>query len=123
MPPGLSPALLVRVLAYRLQAEALGDLNRETARALDRMAGQGGSEVVPFPDQRASQPGTILVREWQGTLQLVMCDGYVWNGKAYRSLSEVARAITGTRWNGPRFFGPRAAANEMTDRPPTRSAA
>ena len=111
-PTGLSRTLLVRALAYKLQAEALGDLDRDTARALDRMAGQGAEvEVMPLPDTRGSQRGTVLVREWQGTLQsvMVMEDGYAWNGVAYRSLSEVARAITGTRWNGPRFFGLRAA--------------
>lgn len=112
VPAGLARGLLVRALAYRLQAEALGDLDRETARALDRMAGQGGGgEVIPLPDDRGSQHGTVLVREWQGTMHSVtaMSDGYAWNGTAYRSLSEVARAITGTRWNGPRFFGLRAA--------------
>ena len=114
-PSGLSRGMLVRVLAYRLQAEALGDLDRATARALDRMAGQGaeqgGAAVIPLPDERGSQAGTVLVREWQGTMHsvMVMRDGYTWGGTAYRSLSEVARAITGTRWNGPRFFGLRSA--------------
>jgi hypothetical protein len=108
VPPGLPRTLLVRVLSYRLQAEALGDLDRDTARALDRLAGPGGgAAVIPLPDDRGSQPGTVLVREWQGTMHtvMVMSDGYAWNGVTYRSLSEVARAITGTRWNGPRFFG------------------
>ena len=114
-PEGLSRTLLVRVLAYRLQADALGDLDRDTARALDRMAGQGaGAEVMPMPDTRGSQRGTVLVREWQGTLHsvMVMEAGYAWNGVTYRSLSEVARAITGTRWNGPRFFGLRTTKDK-----------
>ena len=115
-PAGLSRTLLARVLAYRLQAEALGDLDLETARALDRMTGEGGGEVIPLPDQRGSQPGTMLVREWQGTMHSVMVlgGGYAWNGTTYRSLSEVARAITGTRWNGPRFFGLRGSKDHRS---------
>ena len=118
-PAGLPRGLLVRALAYRLQADALGDLDRESVRALDRMAGQGeGAEVIPMPDARGSQQGTVLVREWQGVMHsvMVMSDGYAWNGTAYRSLSEVARAITGTRWNGPRFFGLRAAIEKTGHR-------
>jgi hypothetical protein len=103
-PPGLSRALLQRGLAYRVQADALGDLDRETLKALGRM-GQGG-EVIPLPETR-TRPGTLLVREWQGAIHSVMVldEGYAWNGQTYESLSKVAHAITGTRWNGPRFFG------------------
>jgi hypothetical protein len=56
---------------------------------------------------RSSRPGTILVREWQGTTHhaTVVADGFVWNGRSYSSLSAIARAITGTKWNGYRFFG------------------
>lgn len=105
-PPGLSRALLHRALAYRIQAQALGDLDRETLRALTRMAGEGG-EVIPLPELRARKPGTLLVREWQGAMHSVMVleKGFAWNGKSFSSLSEVALAITGTKWNGPRFFG------------------
>lgn len=104
-PPGLSRALLHRALAYRIQADALGDLDRETMRALDRMAGEGG-EVIPLPDRRATS-GTLLVREWGGAMHsvTVLEEGFAWNGRTFASLSEVAGAITGTRWNGPRFFG------------------
>ena len=115
----------MRALSYKLQADALGDLDRDTARALDRMAGQGaGAEVMPVPGTRSAQRGTVLVREWQGTLHsvMVMEDGYAWNCVTYRSLSEVARAITGTRWNGPRFFGLRAT-KEKTGRTQKRAAA
>ena len=105
-PPGLSRALLHRALAYRVQADALGDLDGETMRALDRMAGEGG-EVIPLPDRRATAPGTLLVREWGGAMHSVMVldEGFAWNGRTFSSLSEVAQAITGTKWNGPRFFG------------------
>ena len=99
-----------QVLAYRVQAAALGDLDPVTARLLDRLAAEGRSGTradVPVPDRIGIRPGTVLVREWDGTLQrvMVLADGFAWNGTKYKSLSQVARAITGTRWNGPRFFG------------------
>jgi hypothetical protein len=58
-----------------------------------------------------ARPGTILVREWQGTTHhvTVVADGFIWNGGSHSSLSGIARAITGTKWNGPRFFGLREA--------------
>jgi hypothetical protein len=108
-PARVPKTLLLRVLAYRVQAAALGDLDRVTARLLARLASQpSGDRVdVPVPDRIGIKPGTVLVREWDGTPQrvMVLADGFTWNGATYRSLSQVARAITGTRWNGPRFFG------------------
>lgn len=107
-PEHLPRSLLVRVLAYRLQNRAFGHLDRESARFLDRLAlGAGRDADVPLPEVPSIKPGALLMREWQGTLQriTVLDDGFAWNGKSYRSLSEVARAITGTSWNGPRFFG------------------
>jgi hypothetical protein len=111
-PPHLPRHLLFRILAYRLQADRLGDLNAATRRVLDRI-GSGSSEgidrlVVDLNRSRAElRPGTLLTREWDGHLQqvMVLADGFTWNGKTYRSLSKVAFAITGSRWNGPRFFG------------------
>jgi hypothetical protein len=102
--------LLLQVLAYRVQAAALGDLDPVTARVLDRLAAEGRSSMrvqVLVPDRIGIRPGTVLVREWDGTPQrvMVLADGFAWNGTTYQSLSQVARAITGTRWNGPRFFG------------------
>ena len=63
------------------------------------------------------KPGTLLVREWQGALQRVMAldQGFAWNGATYASLSEVARAITGTNWNGPRFFGLRQSGRQVPE--------
>jgi Protein of unknown function (DUF2924) len=108
-PPHLPKHLLLRLLAYRLQADALGDLDKATIRFLEQLAtgGRKASAPVPLPVSRSVRPGTLLRREWQGVLHqvMVMYDGFSWNGATYRSLSEVARAITGTRWNGPRFFG------------------
>ncbi len=113
-PAHLSKSLLLRLLAYRIQANALGDLDPATARFLERIASdpalQKGS--IPLPDSETVKPGALLVREWEGVTHRVMAvsGGYAWNGDIYRSLSQVARAITGTRWNGPRFFGLRERA-------------
>jgi hypothetical protein len=111
-PDHLPRHLLYRTIAYRLQAERLGDLDRETQRFLDRVAmGTQKGDELPASGHRRSrhglQLGTILVREWDGKPQRVTVrdDGFTWNGTTYRSLTEVAFAMTGTRWSGPRFFG------------------
>jgi hypothetical protein len=111
-PEPLPRHLLFRVLAYRLQAECLGDLDQETVRLLDRIAsgngGNGRSSVLGNQSRfDRLQPGSMLVREWDGARQrvVVLDSGFAWNGKTYRSLSAVAFAMTGTRWSGPRFFG------------------
>ena len=111
-PPHLPRHLLFRILAYRLQADKLGELNADTRRLLDRMGFETadgiGRLVANLNRSRAElRPGTLLTREWAGHLQqvMVLADGFSWNGKTYRSLSKVAFAITGSRWNGPRFFG------------------
>jgi Protein of unknown function (DUF2924) len=108
--PHLPRHLLFRVLAYRLQADHLGDPDGESQRLLDRSESpeKAGHRAVAF-GRRATElhPGTILVREWNGQMQrvAVIADGFAWNGKTYPSLSKVAFAITGTRWSGPKFFG------------------
>src|SRR5829696_3487655 len=109
--PDLPRALLQRILAYRIQADAAGDLDPTTIKLLDRL-GRGEISEIPLPELRAIKPGTLLVREWEGTLQrvVVLESGFAWNGVTYESLSKVARAITGTNWNGPRFFGLRDRA-------------
>lgn len=106
-PAAVSKSLLLRMLAYRVQADAMGDLDAETTRFLDRIASRPTTAAVPLPDRERIGGGGVLVREWEGVTHRVMAlkDGYAWNGGTYRSLSEVARAITGVRWNGPRFFG------------------
>jgi hypothetical protein len=109
-PAHLPRHLLFRILAYRLQADRLGDLDSESQRLLDRSgsperAGQNAVDSVRrITDLR---PGTILGREWNGKMQrvAVLANGFAWNGETYPSLSQIALAITGTRWNGPRFFG------------------
>ena len=102
--------LLFRVLAYRIQASAQGDLERDCQRLLDRAALPNANRKhrAELMQVRVTvQPGTILSREWNGRIErvAVSADGFVWNGKTYPSLSKVAFAITSTRWNGPRFFG------------------
>ena len=102
--------VLFRVLAYRLQAIQLGDLDGECQRILDRSGSpeDSGQRAVDLNRRTVNlRPGTVLGREWNGRMQRVsvLADGFAWNGKTYSSLSQVAFAITGTRWNGPRFFG------------------
>ena len=99
--PRLSPAMLRLALAYELQAKVLGGLSRAAQQRLDQAA-------AAKTQTRSASPGMRLVREWQGKVHIVTIgeNGEVeWNGKAWRSLSEVARAITGSRWSGPAFFG------------------
>src|SRR6516162_888769 len=102
--------LLFAVLAYRLQADELGDIAPVTARLLKQIGTSRTTlEVASEFDRRRTElkPGTVLVREWnnQPHRVMVMDEGFVWNGKTYDSLSNVAFAITSTKWNGPRFFG------------------
>jgi len=113
-PPSHLPRhLLFAVLAYRLQADELGDLDPVTARLLKQIATGGGTrEASRWADEFSRRrtelkPGTILTREWNAQAYRVMVvhEGFAWNGKTYDSLSKVAFAITGTNWNGPRFFG------------------
>jgi hypothetical protein len=109
-PPHLPRHLLFRMLAYRLQADHLGDLDSETRRLLDRSGDPieiGRLAAERNHRQTKLRPGTLLTREWDGRLQqvMVLADGFAWNGKTYRSLSKVAFAMTGSRWSGPRFFG------------------
>jgi hypothetical protein len=120
-PPQLSRPLLLRLLAYRLQARAYGDLDHETVRYLNRIARESARRkaeqgrrnvkapppVPPVPTSTRLKPGTLLAREFNGIMHRVTVtqEGFAWQGNTYSSLSEIARLITGTRWNGPRFFG------------------
>jgi len=118
-PPHLPRHLMFRMLAYQLQAERFGDLDAESRRLLDRSETpqKAGRRAVSLRQPISElRPGTTLGREWNGQMQRVAvhADGFVWNGKTYRSLSQVAFAITGTRWNGPRFFGLRDKSPKRT---------
>jgi Protein of unknown function (DUF2924) len=122
-PKHLTRYLLFRILAYRMQADRLGDLDGNTLKLLARASPQEDrssavSKGLAELDQRRFAPpaGTVLVREWDRTSHrvMVMADGFAWNGKRFDSLSQVAFAITGTKWNGPRFFGLRDRRPEAT---------
>ena len=109
-PPYLPRHLLFRMLAYRLQADHLGDLDGESRRLLDSAVSPeaaGKRAVERARVTRDMSPGTMLGREWNGRMHriAVLAEGFAWNGKTYPSLSKIALAITGTHWNGPRFFG------------------
>jgi hypothetical protein len=125
-PPSVPKFLLLRVLAYRLQADAGGDLDLETRKYLAGVAdelvsqknpdrsgkvssGPASLTAIGLPDLRPGrlQLGSVLVREHGGIVHhvMVLADGFAWKGRTYASLSTVALAITGTVWNGRRFFG------------------
>jgi hypothetical protein len=112
-PDHLPQHLLFAIITYRIQVDRFGDLDHETRQVLDRTdSNEIGSalsaRLVSFDQKRTElTPGTVLVREWDRHSQrvMVMADGFAWNGQTYDSLSKVAFAITGTKWNGPRFFG------------------
>ena len=111
-PAHLPRWLLIRVLACRLQSDALGGLEKSIQRIL--RSGKEDGAGPPF-DRRAPQTregvslkvGALLVREWKGQLERVMIleEGFAWNGQTFGSLSQIAKAMTGTNWNGHRFFG------------------
>jgi hypothetical protein len=114
-PKAFGPDLLRRSIAYRIQEKAYGGLSRSTQRLLDQMmkafaAKPNGKIVLP----RRIKPGSVLVREWKSRSHrvMVLADGFAYDGKTFGNLSEIAGLITGTRWNGPRFFGLRSKTDE-----------
>src|SRR5262249_23092538 len=111
-PPGISPALLVRAIAYRLQEKTRGRLKPSTRRLLQRIATDANEPRATLSTSAANlKPGAVLLREWHGTTHqvTVLADSVRFRGQRYRSLSQVARMITGSRWSGPLFFGLRRA--------------
>jgi Protein of unknown function (DUF2924) len=117
-PRRISRDLLIRALAYRIQEKALGGLTPSTRRLLTKVAAEAAArraiQVAPEPSLKR---GTVLLREWHGTQHQVIVreDGIVFNGKQYKSLSQVAYRITGTKWSGPLFFGLKANRQEQTN--------
>ena len=117
-PAHLPRWLLMRVLADRLQADVFGDLDKSIRWILRSGVG------APF-DRRAPQTreglglkaGALLVREWNSRLERVMIleEGFAWNGQTFGSLSQIAKAMTGTNWNGHRFFGLRQGKTPKAD--------
>ena len=108
-PPNLTARLMHHVLAWRLQSEVcniaeLSKAQKEWAQVMTQRAGGADTPTLPAP---AAEPGTRLLKDWGGTTHEVVVgeDGVLWNGQSYRSLSAVARAMTGNNRNGPKFFG------------------
>src|SRR6201987_829177 len=113
-PAGLTKDIIKRRIAHRIQERAFGGLGRETKKLLDRLA-RGGKTRAEL--NRRLKPGAVLVREYQGTRHTVTVvpEGFSWQDATYTSLSTIARTITGTAWNGPRFFGLREAAQKYVE--------
>ena len=110
-------SFLIRVIAYRLQEEAFGGLKPSAQQILDRVFdGRGETAQQRTPRPRAGA-GTVLIREWRGTRHrvTVLDNDVIYRGRRYKSLSEVARAITGARWSGPLFFGLKGRAKEVAN--------
>ncbi len=110
-PRSLGRDVLALGIAYAWQERSQGGRSARIAKELDRLSRgvlQDKLTSSPLPRRTpALRTGTVLIREWQGTTHHVTVtgDGFVWNNRPYPSLTGVARAVTGTRWNGPRFFG------------------
>jgi hypothetical protein len=112
-PKAFGPDLLRRSIAHRIQERAYGGLPKTTRRLLDQLVKAAAAKPngrLELP--RRIKPGSELVRTWNGRTYrvMVMADGFAHDGKTFSSLSEIASDITGTNWNGPRFFGLRSAA-------------
>jgi hypothetical protein len=104
--PSLGTALLRRLLAQRLQEKRLGGLPAMVARELERAV--ASTQVAAAVSTRITvSPGARLIREWNGRTIAVLTTetGFVWEEREYRSLTQIAREVTGAHWSGPRFFG------------------
>lgn len=113
-PAALSKDMLGRMIAFHIQEKALGGLSRASLRLLDDFErGKPATETA----HRRLKPGTVLVREYQGERHsvVVASDGFAWREQTYSSLSIVARLITGTNWNGPKFFGMRLSGSKADE--------
>ena len=110
--PHVSPSLLRYLIAYRLQEKAFGKLPIQVARELDSLGGNCNADPLTLSHRGPILPGTRFVREWGGKTIAVTATtgGFEWDNETYRSLSEIARTVTGAHWSGPRFFGLTAKA-------------
>jgi len=111
-PKRLSRDILLRGATYKLQENASGGLSKATLRKLQGSIAGGLSSAEKYRPRVSFKPGTRLVREWHGVTHtvVILTDGVEWRGQRYRSLSVVAREITGAHWSGPRFFGLKTGA-------------
>ena len=105
--PHASPSLLRHMIAHQLQERTLGKLPTYIERELDRLGGNNDATAPTLPRRGPVLPGTRFVREWNGKTIAVTAteSGFEWESETYRSLSEIARKVTGAHWSGPRFFG------------------
>lgn len=112
-PSGVRKTLLIPFLAYRLQEKTYGGLKSSTRAELRRIAraNEKGSETTGASPRSRIKPGTRIVRQWKGkSIEVAVTEsGFEYGGTNYRSLSQIARKITGTQWSGPAFFGLNAA--------------
>jgi hypothetical protein len=121
-PLGLSRDLLIRALTYQLQEQSYGGVSQALRRRLQSLAGASEKGTLAVDPGRALKAGTTLVRQWRGHTHTVLVhkDGFEHEGQRYRSLSVIAKRITGAHWSGPRFFGltkrARAAVGAKADR-------
>jgi Protein of unknown function (DUF2924) len=112
--PNFGRALLIRAITYRLQEKASPGLKPATRRLLDRIADNPSKDAPRSIPQPWATAGTVLIRQWRGVSHrvTVLDTNVVYQGQRFKSLSEVARAITGARWSGPPFFGLKGRAKE-----------
>ena len=105
--PSLPPELLRFGIGYKLQEQKAGGLSRGTRSLLRKVAAHAGEGAITRPLSRKLTPGTRLVRDWHGVghTVIVLEKGYEYDGKHWKSLTAIAKVITGAHWNGPRFFG------------------
>ena len=106
-PHGLSRDLLIRALAHQLQEQSYGGTGRALRRRLQTLTGEREKRGASFDPAIVLKTGTTLVRQWRGHTHAVLVrdDGFEYEGERYRSLSVIAKRITGAHWSGPRFFG------------------
>ena len=109
-PKAFGPDLLRRSIAHKIQENVYGGFDAATARLLNQMIARHAKTPGKIVLPRRIKAGAILVRQWKAKSHrvTVLPNGFEYNGKTYESLSQIARLITGSRWNGPRFFGLRA---------------
>jgi len=115
--PHFGRSVLVRAISYRIQETALGGLGPATRRLLDRIAESRSETALDRIPERRVNAGTVLMRQWGGVTHrvIVLEHGVTYRNRPYKSLSEVARAITGARWSGPLFFGLKHRAKEVAN--------
>jgi hypothetical protein len=117
-PRAFGPDLLRRSIAQRIQEQANGEASRHSQQELAQLL-KASEQKWKIELPRRIKAGSVLVREWKSKTHrvTVLDEGFAWDGQTYPSLSEVAREITGTRWNGPRFFGLRITETKATMEP------